>query len=415
MSRPYAGARDRTLPVRRSTAIGLLLLAGSVFASEPLPFVETTIENGSPLWWEPVGDYTLRLHLLYDYERGTSNRAAGHIHVRFHAPTGTSWTLEFTNLLNIWNGRLGSIAPELKLLVVSADGRAWSAVPVEMVHSNLVRARVVVDTSPLWIARVEPYRISDLNALLEELRKHRSVRIEPIGRTAEGRPLEMVSVGPESAAHSFVLRARSHPWESGGNWVVQGLLRRLVGGDEGARRLLTRASVHILPMANKDGVARGMTRFNVRGADLNRQWDQPADLERAPENRALEEWLERRIREVGRPTLALDLHNDGWGRLHIARPAGVLLEGYLERMALLERCLRARTWFTEGCSAPSWSNPGTFGEGWLQRYGITAAVLEFNANWVAGRNAPPSAALWEEFGHGLVDTFNDYCDQLDPL
>ncbi len=395
--------------------IGALLIAAAAAGdAEPPPFIETAIENGSPLWWDRVGERALRLHLLYDHERGSSNRAAGHIHIRLYAPTGTTWTLEFTHLINVWNGRPGSVASELKIVVVSADGRAWAAVPVEMVHSNLVRAAIAVTSSPVWVARIEPYRLSDLDRLIEELRGRPGVRIEPIGRTVEGRSLEMVSVGPERARYSFVVRARAHPWEAGGNWVVQGLLRRLVReGDDGARRLLTRASVHVMPMANKDGVARGMTRFNVRGADLNRRWDRPADPELAPENRALEEWIERRIREVGSPTLALDLHNDGHGRLHIARPAGVALEAYLERMALFERCLRARTWFTEGCSAATFSNPGSFGEGWLERYGITAAVLELNANYVAGRNAPPSGALWEEFGEGLVEAFNDYCDALD--
>jgi len=379
----------------------------------PFPFIETAIENGSPLWWEAVGERTLRLHLLYDHERGASNRAAGHIHIRFHAPTGTTWALEFTNLLNIWNGRPGSVAPEMKILVISADGRTWCPVPVEMVHSNLVRSTIAVTSSPVWIARMAPYRLSDLQRLLDELRVRPGVRIELIGRSAEGRPLEMVSLGPERPAHSFVVRARAHPWEAGGNWVAQGLLRRLARGeDEGTRRLMARASVHVMPMANKDGVARGMTRFNVRGADLNRRWDRPSDPELAPENHALEMWLERRIREAGPPTLALDLHNDGSGRLHVARPPDVALAAYLERMALLERCLRSRTWFTEGTSAASFSNPGSLGEGWLERYGVTAAVLELNSNYVAGRDSPPSPALWEEFGAALVDVFNDYCDAL---
>ena len=45
-------------------------------------------------------------------------------------------------------------------------------------------------------------------------------------------------------------------------------------------------------MANKDGVALGRTRFNLQGKDLNRDWDKPADPRLAPENYALEKWLE---------------------------------------------------------------------------------------------------------------------------
>ena len=39
------------------------------------------------------------------------------------------------------------------------------------------------------------------------------------------------------------------------------------------------------------GVARGGTRFNLHGKDLNRNWDAPADPRLTPENAALEKWL----------------------------------------------------------------------------------------------------------------------------
>jgi hypothetical protein len=41
-------------------------------------------------------------------------------------------------------------------------------------------------------------------------------------------------------------------------------------------------------MANKDAVARGKSRFNSQGYDLNRKWDAGADSVLAPENYAVE-------------------------------------------------------------------------------------------------------------------------------
>src|SRR5205807_5159569 len=101
---------------------------------------------------------------------------------------------------------------------------------------------------------------------------------------------------------------------------VQGLIKRLLKDDETAKRYLERYCVYILPMANKDGVARGRTRFNVLGMDLNRNWDKPANPELAPENHALESWVAAMIAKSQRPDLALDLHNDEGGRLHLSRP-----------------------------------------------------------------------------------------------
>ncbi len=57
------------------------------------------------------------------------NRAAGHFHFRIHAKPGAVLKLEFKNLDNVYNGRPGSVANELKAAVVSSDGRTWTPSP----------------------------------------------------------------------------------------------------------------------------------------------------------------------------------------------------------------------------------------------------------------------------------------------
>jgi murein tripeptide amidase MpaA len=200
--------------------------------------------------------------------------------------------------------------------------------------------------SELYVAHVEPYRLSDLEKWLASIRLHPLVAIMPIGKTGEGRALEIVRVGHPEAPYRVFLRARAHPCEPGGNWVVEGLVNRLLKDDAEAKKDLTKYCVYVMPMANKDGVARGRTRFNSRGKDLNREWDRPADPVLAPENHALESWLQGMINQGQAPHLALELHNDGRGLLHISRPPIVGIERYLDRMRTLERLLRKHTWFT---------------------------------------------------------------------
>lgn len=376
-------------------------------------FINTGFENASPLWYEFAPDGVIQVHLVYDHERSSPNRAAGHIHFQLQARPGSKLTLEFRNLDNVYNGQPGSVAKELKTVVVSEDGKQWRPVALESLPGDRVRLAVEMPGPSLYVARVEPYRLSDLDRLLSSIRRHRLVDVTPIGKTVEGRQLEIIRLGHPQARHRVFLRARAHPWESGGNWVVEGLIHRFVRNDALARKCLERYCVYILPMANKDGVARGRTRFNLEGEDLNRNWDKPADPRLAPENHALEKWLEGMIQAGRPPDLALELHNDGAGKLHVSRCPVPDLNRYLQRMATLETLLRRHTWFTEGATGDTFRNAGTLGEGWLERYGIDAAVHEFNCNWVAGLNDYPSARHWETYGEELATVFYEYFGSLD--
>jgi hypothetical protein len=379
-----------------------------------LEFVDTSFENASPLWYDVGDDGAINIRLVYDHERASPNRAAGHIHFLLHAKPAGKLTLEFRNLDNVWNGQPGSVAGELKSLVISENGRDWTSVRTESLPINRVRLTVEMPGPRLYLARVEPYRLSDLDRLLESIKSNRLVSVESIGKTAGGRTLEVVRVGSQRAPYRAFVRARAHPWEAGSSWVAQGLIERLLKNDEQAKTFLERYALYVLPMANKDGVVRGMTRFNLQGKDLNRNWDQPADSQHAPENAALEKWLERMIASGQRPHLAVELHNDGRGLLHISRPPVPQLDRHLARMTTFEKLLRSRTWFTEGHTEAAFRNSGTLGDGWLERYGIDAVVHEFNCNWIAGLNDYPSAAHWRAYGAGLAEVFHDYFGEVKP-
>jgi hypothetical protein len=371
-------------------------------------FINTGFENASPLWYEFAPDGVIQVHLIYDHERSSPNRAAGHIHFQIQARPGSKFTLEFTNLDNVWNGQSGSVARELKTVVVSEDGKEWKSLALESLPGDRVRLVVDMPGPRLYVARVEPYRLSDLDRLLTSIRANPLVEIRPIGKTVEGRELEIIRLGHVQAKYRVFLRARAHPWESGGNWVLEGLIHKLLRDDELARKCLERYCIYILPLANKDGVARGRTRFNLEGKDLNRDWDKPADPRLSPENCALEKWLEEMIRLGQPPDLALELHNDGAGKLHVSRCPVPDLNRYLQRMATLEGLLRRDTWFTEGSTSEAFRNAGTLGEGWLERYGIDAAVHELNCNWIAGLKDYPSARHWKTYGEQLATVFYEY-------
>ena len=86
------------------TRLALLLLASLLTTASaadappappsPLDFIDTSFENASPLWYEFATDGTVMVHLNYDHERNSPNRAAGHFHFRIQAPKGRKLTLE---------------------------------------------------------------------------------------------------------------------------------------------------------------------------------------------------------------------------------------------------------------------------------------------------------------------------------
>jgi hypothetical protein len=389
----------------------LAMMAGQAQAGQTttdLEFIDTSFENASPLYWEIDAEGVIHIYPVYDQERASPNRANGHWHFQLHAKTGAKLTLVLHNLDNVWNGKKDSPVSARTISFVSVNGREWQALPTKLLPANRLQLKVTMPGPRLYVARLEPYRLSGLAKLLETIRDDSRVEITRIGKTVEGRDLKIIRVGKADAPYRVFLRARAHPWEPGGNWVVQGLIRRLLKEDEAARRYLARYCVYILPMANKDGVARGRTRFNLQGKDLNRDWDKPADAKLAPENHALETWIESLIEKGQKLDLALDFHNDEDGRLHISRPRGTDLTRYLQRMKTLEDLLRKHTWFTEGSTGEAFHNAGTIGEGLLARYGIDAAVHELNANWIAGLKAYPSGKNWELYGEQLCQVFFEY-------
>ena len=384
-------------------------------SSAVVDFVDTSFENASPLWYEFDSEGTLQLYLVYDHERSSPNRAAGHFHFKITGKPNAKVQLELNNLNNVWNGTAASVAQEMKSAVISEDGRAWTSMATNVSKDNRVTMQIILPQSgELFVARVEPYRISDLDRLLVAIKNHALVKVDVIGKTHEGRPLEIVQIGKENAPHRVFLRARAHPWEAGGNWILEGLIARLLQDDPVAQRCLEKYCVTILPMANKDGVARGRTRFNMLGKDLNRNWNKPADPLLAPENGALEKWLESTIEQGRAPHLAIELHNDGNGKLHISRPPIPKLEQHVERMRVLESLLRRYTWFTEGSTDGAFRNSGTLGDGWLERYGIDSAVHEFNCHWIAGLSERPLGKHWKNYGEQLVFVFEDYFDNVNP-
>ena len=370
-----------------------------------IKFINNAFENASPFNWKIDSNGAVDIELIYDHERSSINRANQHWHFQVQAAPGSDLTFILKNFDNIWNGIKSDPISDRTPCFISQDGKNWTAIKTELLNDDRLKFNIRMEGEKVYVASLEPYRISDLQKLVAEIRNNPLVDVKSIGKTTEGRPLEIIRIGDPNAPFSVFLRARAHGFESGGNWVVQGLIRGLLRKD--ATLYHKKYCVYILPMANKDAVAHGRTRFNSLGVDLNRKWDTPADPEYNPENYFLENWLKQMILKGKKPDLAIDLHNDRNGQLHVSHP-NKNFEEYFSRVLQFESLLYKHTWFTEGKTGGDFRNPGSFGEGLVERYGIDAFILELNFEWIAGLNKVPFGKDWELLGQQLRDVFLDY-------
>lgn len=84
-------------------------------------------------------------------------------------------------------------------------------------------------------------------------------------------PLLTVSSKHQNEKKKYVVvMARSHPGESAGSWVVDGLLDWLASTEHKLHSLLNKITMKVIPMMNPDGVFLGNYRTGVTGKDFNR-------------------------------------------------------------------------------------------------------------------------------------------------
>jgi len=377
-----------------------------------IDFIDYYFENGSPLLWKIEND-TLCVSLLPDYQRETLNRQTDHWYFRIVAEKGTRIRMKIEKMVpDVYNGRPATDWWNYKTGIpcyISNDNSSWKPYRTTTLPGKEIFLEFVMDSDEVYLARLPVYTTSDLKSLISGVENKKGIKIIEIGRTLENRPLEIIRLGTPDAKIQVLIRARAHPWEAGGNWVIEGLIDEFIKKNN--KVLSDNFCFSILPMANIDGVVRGMTRFNTAGMDLNRNWDKAPDSLLCPENYAFDAYINGLISQGLKPVLIIDLHNDDKGDIHLAKHDRKDVQ-FKNDMKRFERLLRKYTSFSEEFRY-SWNDDGqeavmSIENGILQRYGLESFVYELNANWISGLTIIPSADNWKETGKGLFNALYDF-------
>jgi murein tripeptide amidase MpaA len=167
--------------------------------------------------------------------------------------------------------------------VCSYDRQEWFRVDTDFDGNDLT-----IDFTPeydtVYFAYFTPYSYERHQDFISEAQMAFECQQKHLGFTLDGRDLSLLVIGEEKPEHKKVwITARQHPGETMAEWLVEGLVRRLLDEDDGvARALLQDTTFYIIPNMNPDGSVRGHLRTNAVGTNLNREWQTPS-LEKSPE------------------------------------------------------------------------------------------------------------------------------------
>ncbi|BDM64166.1 hypothetical protein NFHSH190041_16180 [Shewanella sp. NFH-SH190041] len=215
--------------------------------------------------------------------------------------------------------------------VASYDRQSWFRLPTRYENGQLL-IEVALDCEAIQIAYFAPYSYERHLDLLSAVQLHPEVSLEHLGLTLDGRDMTLVKVGDGNPDKKNIwITARQHPGETMAEWLIEGLLNRLLDSEcATAKALLDKANFYIVPNMNPDGSARGHLRTNAIGVNLNREWQTPS-LEKSPEVY----YVTQKMQQTG-VDLFYDVHGDeGLPYVFLAGCEGIPAWG--ERLASLQQ------------------------------------------------------------------------------
>lgn len=230
-----------------------------------------------------------------------------------------------------------------------------------------------------------PYSYERGEAFVAGLRERPGTQLEHIGHSGEGRNLWLIRITDhqKTAKKPFMITARMHAYESGGSYMMEGMVDYLLSDSPWAAAARRDWEFCIVPMVNPDGVCNGLGKLTTpSGTDL--QWALPTADD--PAHRALMQTVDNVA-----PAYVVGLHN--WQAKDIDGAIGMdpvrweRLQDFLPPIGAF-----AKRWFWRGLPETSTLPDGrqTLRQYCRERFG--ALTVAFECGWF-GRQPADVRAL----------------------
>ena len=127
------------------------------------------------------------------------------------------------------------------------------------------------------VAFFEPLGYGEINAEVDRrLAKSAFASEVLIGESTEQRALRMITVEdlyfPRAGKRRIWLHSRVHAGEVTASHAMLGFLDQVLANNATGRRLREHCLFTVVPQVNADGIARGLTRWDAQGIDLESEW-----------------------------------------------------------------------------------------------------------------------------------------------
>jgi len=402
-----------------ATLAAVMVLIGSM-APGPIR-VRDDFESGSLGAWRVEDDTTLVFSPRLEADQEQVNSAQTWFYGQLSNVLNREVRIRIEGLTHtVYNGQRGNVlAFERNTVpVFSYDGAVWERFTDCGFDkgTRTFRIRHIFSRDTVWIAYLPPYTCSRLESLIGDVRKHPSVSVESIGRSVQQRELYLLTVSepgnqPEERPVVWIV-ARQHAFEAGGTWAAEGLLRFLTGSEPEAQAIRSKVTFKLCPMLNPDGVARGGTRFNARGVDLNRHWHEDDPLSRdqvsAPEIALLKQSILRWCTNH-RLDLWINLHNNDMVWNEDGDYVRFAPSGRTDDARRLESILRGETIYT-GPFEPAPNAQATEAVV-ASRTGALSLLMEMKTGYLEGAQRWTGTDVFLAHGRGLARAVSKFFDR----
>ena len=178
----------------------------------------------------------------------------------------------------------------------------WTLYPMSVENTGTWRD-IDVEPGITHLCMHPKYNYQDYINFINKIPSNGIIKKELIGKTPEGRDLWLLKISNENPVpkKKILFVSRIHPYETSGSFCAEGIVDYFLSkGSELLCDVFRDVAIHLLPMANPDGVYHGLCKLTAPdGIDLSKQ------IDTSDSNSAL---LLKCIDEV-RPDVYCEFHN----------------------------------------------------------------------------------------------------------